>query len=178
MRTFGIILAVLGVLGAIGAMMMDVSVETAYGTVNNIGLISQRQNYLIVSAVAVVVGALMAIFSGRHAVASAGVVDPFDEIEMATKADRKRYAIDLGVTRIEGIYLYAGEPRASLESAIAAAEHDQGIETHPDPTPDEIAAREVAERVAAAAADRVTYIIIGCFLAVSLGAVVLFLVNN
>jgi hypothetical protein len=56
---------VCGVIGLIAAMNMDVSVFTGTGRVNNLGLMSERQNYTIVAGLGVLAGLIMVIFGGK-----------------------------------------------------------------------------------------------------------------
>lgn len=65
MRGFGIFVLIIGVLAVIGAMSMDVSVSTGMGRVNNLGLMSERQNFTMVAGLVVLAGLLMMIFGGR-----------------------------------------------------------------------------------------------------------------
>lgn len=67
MRGFGILVLVLGVLAAMGAMMMDVSVPSGVGRVNNLGLIAERQNYIIIGCVMLIAGLLMTMLGRRQA---------------------------------------------------------------------------------------------------------------
>lgn len=67
---FGIILVVL-------ALTMDVSVDTGYGRVNNLGLMADRQNYLFVSAVMVLIGLVLYISSAIKGGSSSGYKCPF-----------------------------------------------------------------------------------------------------
>lgn len=65
MRGFGICLLIAGVVGLIGAMSMDVSVASGFGRVNNLGLMSERQNFTIVAGIVILAGLLMLIFGGK-----------------------------------------------------------------------------------------------------------------
>lgn len=49
----------LGVVLLIASLLMDTSVSTAYGDVNNIGLMNDKQNYVVGSVAVAVIGALM-----------------------------------------------------------------------------------------------------------------------
>lgn len=62
MRGFGIIVAIGGVIGLMFALAMDTSVSTGYGSVNNIGLMADRQNYMVISGIAIIAGILLALF--------------------------------------------------------------------------------------------------------------------
>lgn len=66
MKGFGWILLVVGIIAAFAAFNMDVSVSTSYGNrVNNIGLMAQRQNFVLISCFIMLCGLLMVIFGGR-----------------------------------------------------------------------------------------------------------------
>ncbi|ELY4544125.1 zinc ribbon domain-containing protein [Cronobacter sakazakii] len=66
MKYLGWTVLLVGVLWAVVALNMDVSVETGYGTrVNNIGLMAARQNHIIIGAFITLCGLLMAIFGNR-----------------------------------------------------------------------------------------------------------------
>jgi hypothetical protein len=64
-RVFGLLLLVIG-LGAVGFFLLffDTSVSTEYGSVNNLGLMSDRQNGIIVGGILAVVGVLLGM-TGR-----------------------------------------------------------------------------------------------------------------
>lgn len=68
MKGLGIFVLVLGVLVVLGAMIMDVSVPSGLGRVNNIGLMSERQNYTIIGAVLSIAGLLMLVLRRRQSV--------------------------------------------------------------------------------------------------------------
>ncbi len=70
MQRWGKIVVILGACGAVFALNMDTSVSTAFGRVQNIGLLNDRQNYLIISCVVIVAGVLMTLL-GRFGVSSA-----------------------------------------------------------------------------------------------------------
>ncbi|WP_432372262.1 hypothetical protein ACRPHP_16450 [Pantoea allii] len=66
MKKFGIAILIIGVIGAIASMAMDVSVATPGGMrVNNIGLMADRQNYLIISGFVAIAGLLLTLFGDR-----------------------------------------------------------------------------------------------------------------
>lgn len=169
MRKLGILLAILGVFGALWAMNMDVTVSGEFGTANNIGLMSDRQNYLIFSGIAVIAAILMIAFGGPKApVVIGGPIDPFDEIEQTKQIDRKRYAISLGVRRVDGLYIYEGQKNLDLEEAIAAAELHQEI-TQPRPLSAEDAEAVAAEEWQAEHAkrqNRTSVLVVGIMVAV------------
>ncbi len=55
-NSFGGILIILGILGVILAFNMNVTVETNGMTVNNIGLMDNRRNFLIISSLSILAG--------------------------------------------------------------------------------------------------------------------------
>lgn len=63
MKGIGIILLVAGLIGAVFALSMDTSVNTGYGSVNNIGLMAEKQNLLLFAGFAATVGAILFGFS-------------------------------------------------------------------------------------------------------------------
>ncbi|VEJ54647.1 hypothetical protein [Pragia fontium] len=66
MKGFGILILITGLIAAIASLSMDVSVVTGYGNrVNNLGLMAQRQNFILISCFAVFCGLLMVIFSKK-----------------------------------------------------------------------------------------------------------------
>jgi hypothetical protein len=126
MRLLGFLLIAVGVIGTLFALNMDVSVSAGFGlgSVNNIGLMDDRRNYLILSGMVVIVGVLLALFAPQRAAANPYAdpyADPFENEDRARLAERQRLAVSLGVTRIDGIYHYHGEPCAGLEEAITRA---------------------------------------------------------
>lgn len=70
MRGLGTAVLILGILGVIGALSMDVSVPSGIGRVNNLGLMSQRQNLTMVAGLVALGGLLMVIFGYRRSVES------------------------------------------------------------------------------------------------------------
>lgn len=65
MRNIGYILMGVGLIAMLCAMSMDVSVSTYAGRVNNIGLMAERQNYLIFSGFIFIGGVILAIFGSK-----------------------------------------------------------------------------------------------------------------
>ncbi|HGJ5884185.1 hypothetical protein [Arsenophonus sp.] len=64
MKQLGAFLFVIGVVAIIISFNLDVSVETSYGNrINNIGLMSERQNYLIISCLVAACGFILILFS-------------------------------------------------------------------------------------------------------------------
>ncbi len=73
MKKLGFFALVIGVLWVVVALNMDVSVDTGYGRINNIGLIASQQNHTIIGGLIVLVGVLMLIF-GKGTPSAAGLV--------------------------------------------------------------------------------------------------------
>lgn len=70
MKGLGVLFLVLGVIAVFAAMMMDVSVPAGVGRVNNIGLIAERQNFILVGGTLAVMGLLMLMLRRRPEVAA------------------------------------------------------------------------------------------------------------
>lgn len=78
MKGFGWVLLIIGIIVAFASFNMDISVATSYGgRVNNIGLMSDRQNYILISCFVIFCGLIMVIFSGRKSIDSEQVKCPF-----------------------------------------------------------------------------------------------------
>ena len=87
MKNFGIFLLIIGVIAALVSFNMNVSVETGYGNrVNNIGLMSDRQNYLIASCVAILCGLIMAVFGNKKVNGEQVVKCPFCAEQISSEA--------------------------------------------------------------------------------------------
>lgn len=106
MRAAGIWLTIIGILGAIGALSVDVSVETQFGRVNNIGLINDQKNYLILSALGILIGVILLI-SGRS------------EQPRKPKKAEKTEPLPYGITEEDGLFIWADQAFPSREEAIA-----------------------------------------------------------
>lgn len=65
MRGLGVIILGCGIIGILFALSMDTSVSTQFGSVNNLGLMADRQNYIIISGLAIAAGLLMALLANR-----------------------------------------------------------------------------------------------------------------
>lgn len=65
MWAFGFAILAAGIVGLLAAMNMDVSVSSGLGRVSNIGLMAQRQNYMMIAGLAVLAGLLMVIFGSK-----------------------------------------------------------------------------------------------------------------
>lgn len=68
MKGLGIAVLVVGVFVVFCAMMVDVSVATGMGRDNNIGHMSERQNYTIIGAVLSIAGLFMLVLERRQSV--------------------------------------------------------------------------------------------------------------
>lgn len=77
MKKLGFFALVIGVLWVVVAFNTDVSVDTGYGRVNNIGLMASRQNHVIIGGLIVLVGVLMLIFGKSSSSATGLVKCPF-----------------------------------------------------------------------------------------------------
>ncbi|AZD67603.1 hypothetical protein SAMN04489802_2809 [Pseudomonas chlororaphis] len=71
MRGFGVLAVVIGILVMLGAMVMDVSVSSGMGRVNNLGLMADRQNYTIIGGVLLIAGLLMTMLGRRNQITQA-----------------------------------------------------------------------------------------------------------
>lgn len=124
----GYLLGVLGILGLILAFQLDVSVQVPVtyiggeaiggGRVNNLGLMQDRQNYLMVSGLLLLLGVLMGIFGGDRVVTR--------EAAVAAVAARQKTGRPLSITRREyagawGLGLGVVGTLALLASGTAAA---------------------------------------------------------
>ncbi|WP_341520707.1 hypothetical protein AABC73_20500 [Pseudomonas sp. G.S.17] len=65
MRGFGFVVLVVGIIALLAAMNMDVSVASGAGRVNNLGLMSERQNFTMIAGLAVIAGLMMVIFGSK-----------------------------------------------------------------------------------------------------------------
>lgn len=63
MKFGGAICFVLGIILIGYALTMDVSVSTGYGRVNNLGLMAERQNYLIIGGFLFLAGIILHVFA-------------------------------------------------------------------------------------------------------------------
>lgn len=69
MKGFGLFILVIGIICAIASFAMDVTVATGYGgRVNNIGLMTDKQNYILISCFIVLCGLLVTIFGKKSSV--------------------------------------------------------------------------------------------------------------
>jgi len=75
MRNVGYFLLVVGMLCIVGALAMDVSVSAGARRVNNIGLMADRQNYILIGGLMLLVGVVMAIGGKRQT----GIVGSYND---------------------------------------------------------------------------------------------------
>lgn len=66
MRSFGYFVLVVGLVCIVGALAMDVSVSSGTGRVNNIGLMAERQNFILIGGLILLVGVIMAVAGKRQ----------------------------------------------------------------------------------------------------------------
>jgi len=128
MKSLGVWIALIGAAIAVYALNMDTSVSSELGPVNNVGLMSDRQDYLIFGGVAVLAGILIAAFNRGGAAQPKAFVDPFDEMDRHSDEARMRDAIALGVTRVGGVYHFGEMPFPNFDAAFAAAREAAGID--------------------------------------------------
>lgn len=77
MKKISFLLLIFGVILAFLALTMDVSVDTGYGRINNLGLMADRQNYLFISAFMVFIGLVLFIFCAVRGRGDSGYKCPF-----------------------------------------------------------------------------------------------------
>ncbi|WP_369311238.1 hypothetical protein [Providencia rettgeri] len=66
MKTFGVVLTIIGLITAFLAYNMDVTIPIVYGeSIKDAGLVFDRQNYIIGSLVIAFLGILIVIFDNR-----------------------------------------------------------------------------------------------------------------
>lgn len=66
MREWGYGVAGLGVVILLFALTMNTAVETEFGSVNNLGLMNDKQNYIILGGFVMLIGIVMALFGGSN----------------------------------------------------------------------------------------------------------------
>jgi hypothetical protein len=100
MKQWGVGVLILGLVGLLLSSCMDTSVETGYGDrVHNIGLIQEKQTYLILCAVVAVVGVLLVGFD-----------------VLAAKGEREPPPIDeASDTQSKAAFSFPSEPRAKVK---------------------------------------------------------------
>ncbi|MCX7246105.1 MAG: hypothetical protein NTX31_00270 [Burkholderiales bacterium] len=67
MKKIGIVVFVFGLICLFAALSMDTSVSAFGGRVNNLGLMNDKQNYLLVSVAVTIMGVVVWVFGGRSA---------------------------------------------------------------------------------------------------------------
>ena len=65
MRALGIVIALASMIALVVSINLNTSVYSPIGSVNNLGLMNDKQNYLIVSALGVLIGLILALFAGQ-----------------------------------------------------------------------------------------------------------------
>jgi hypothetical protein len=65
MKSFGVVLLVVGIVALLFGVSMDTTVETAFGAIHNIGLMSRQQTIVIFGGALGVVGAILIGFGSR-----------------------------------------------------------------------------------------------------------------
>ena len=115
-----------GVLLLVYALSMDVSVSSGFGRVNNIGLMNDRQNYLIIAGIMILAGIGLLFLRQRQLEYEE---DPFAQAAAQRGADsrtrlveRQRYAVSLDIKRQGTRYVWGNHRFSSLEEAIAYVE--------------------------------------------------------
>ena len=58
---WGHVILALAVAGGIATLLMDTSVDTSSGRVNNLGLMKDQQNYLMVCGVMAIIGTILVV---------------------------------------------------------------------------------------------------------------------
>jgi len=75
MKSWGVILIIIGIICGYTAITMDTSVETSLGQrVNNLGLMNQQTNFLISAGIAFISGVLLIGFSSRSEASSSRAI--------------------------------------------------------------------------------------------------------
>jgi len=59
----GTLLIVIGIIALLSSLMMDTSVAVLDGRINNIGLMADKQNYIIISGLMLLIGVFITLFS-------------------------------------------------------------------------------------------------------------------
>lgn len=120
MKVFWICVGVTGSLVMFIAMLFDTSVTTEMGSVNNIGLIANKQNWLFIGGVATLLGSVMTMLV--HIADGMVEADPYDVAEAAILNKTKKRAYELGIKRVAGGYSFADRLYADVADAVRAAD--------------------------------------------------------
>lgn len=104
MRTLGISILIIGIILGIYALSMDTSVQVNYSgdsfglpdRVNNLGLMNDRQNYLIVAGVLLIIGTIISIFKKSNNVEDPSIEMTLEKANVSEKQNeiRKEEPID------------------------------------------------------------------------------------
>lgn len=135
MKPWGILIAICGGLWLLGALGMDTSVSTGMGgRVQNIGLLADRQNYILISCLMLLVGIGMAVVGGRsesapaHPVKTRAVEPPCDR-DLTLDAYRLWLADRYGISRNDLFDRFVCEGK-TFETLDAALHHADQLETN------------------------------------------------
>ena len=66
MKKIGIFALIIGLVSLVATLGMDTSVASGYGRIHNIGLMNEKQNFLLVSVAMSIVGVVLLIFGYRN----------------------------------------------------------------------------------------------------------------
>jgi hypothetical protein len=99
-KGIGLVVLVVGVIWAIVALNMDVSVATGYGRVNNIGLMASRQTHLIFAGFLSIAGILLVLFGDKFSLSTIERKCPFCA-ELISKEATKCKHCGIDVSQIE-----------------------------------------------------------------------------
>lgn len=128
MKKIGILILVIGLIGLIATLGMDTSVASSYGKrVHNIGLMNEKQNFLLVSIAMAIIGAILFAVENRNAKSPIsqirpGTMDenqstracPFCAENIKAQAVICRYC-GRNIVPIVEHHVTTGEPASSLE---------------------------------------------------------------
>ncbi|MEE7654164.1 zinc ribbon domain-containing protein [Raoultella planticola] len=111
MKIIGYIAIAIGIIFAVSALFMDVSVATVSGyRVNNLGLMSTRQNFMMLGGFIAIAGLIIAIFSDRMKPSSAITKCPYCAEEISTHAIKcKHCGSDVTPTSLNNSFENAGK---------------------------------------------------------------------
>jgi hypothetical protein len=125
-KGLGAIVMIMGLLGLIFAFSMDTSVSTGYGSVNNLGLMNEKQNYIIVSIGAIFLGFFMVVLAKDPPSALDQMPRPIVKTDVmerpADPAEFPNYLASLGVYKQGGYWCFEKGRTKNMETAIMWAE--------------------------------------------------------